>query len=588
MSAVEETTPSGIVKLLDSLVIDQISAGEVVDRPAAVVRELVDNSVDAGAKSISVYLEDGGQALIRVVDDGSGMSSTDARTAFTRHATSKIRSADDLRAVSTLGFRGEALPSIASVSRVRLRTQLPGQKSGTEITVNGGEMAPVGVCAIKTGTDIEIRSLFYNTPARKKFLRTPRTEEAKVKSWLRHSAVANPHIHYRYFSGTREVFNLPPRLGSVERAQEIFDGASIALNEKIEHFVLEGLVAHPSMAGGDSASFILLINGRLVSDRMIARAVREGFDSTLKSHEYPVGFLSLSIAPHLVDVNVHPQKSEVRFIAPQSVFTLVRSVVKHGVMRFSDALPRRQLQPNYSPPAREYRSPEPLHLVSRADEPEPAFQPSFLNRANVSPASAERPSASIPFSQLRFLGQAFRCYLFAEGDGLLYVVDMHAAHERIMFNKIRSDRQRHEPVSQKLLIPESVEGSEFQRARVSEVLGTLTAIGFEIEVSDEKIRVSAIPNFLVGADLAELFTELASLPEESDIEGLFTEKLDHMMARQACHASVRSGRVLEQAEVYALFEQMEREQLANACPHGRPVVVTFEQAEIEQWFGRDR
>jgi DNA mismatch repair protein MutL len=592
----QASSEEGIVKLLPDLVINQIAAGEVVDRPAAIVRELVDNSIDAHANEIRVYLEEGGSGLIRVVDNGIGMSSADAERCFQRHATSKISSAEDLAAIATLGFRGEALPSIASVAKVRLRTQRKAAASGIAVWIAAGEIERKEACTISAGTEIEVRQLFFNTPARKKFLKTARTEEARVKSWLRQSAVAHPEVQYRYYSEGREIFNLTPKTNSIERAREMFKGASIAINETIEHFSLEGLVAHPSLAEGEGGAFVLLVNGRLVSDRMILRAVRDGFDSTLKPQEYPVGFLSLNVAPHLVDVNVHPQKSEVRFIAPQSVYSLVRSVVRRGVMKFSASLPQHALMSETTQPryqfSNSYQKPAPLILAEgspRAEFRVSSFAPTpqASLRFDSQEVSAVVSSA-FRFSELRFVGQVFQCFLLAEHADVLYVVDMHAAHERIMFNKIRLARSETSKRTQALLIPLQIDLSETELAQIAEFQSFLAESGFDLRINQASITISEVPAFLSDYAINRIIKEIAGLPEDAMAAGVLAERFDALFARAACHASIRSGRELEREEVYALFCQMDTEELANACPHGRPVIVQFSSAEIEGWFGRDR
>jgi DNA mismatch repair protein MutL len=591
----------GIVKLLPDLVINQIAAGEVVDRPAAIVRELVDNSIDAKATEIRVYLEEGGSGLIRVVDNGIGMGAADAERAFQRHATSKISCADDLGAITTLGFRGEALPSIASVAKVRLRTQRQRDISGSSVWISAGIVERTEGCSIAAGTDIEVRQLFFNTPARKKFLKTPRTEEARVKSWLRQSAVAHPEVQYRYYSEGREILNLTPKDTSIERAREMFKGANIAVHETIEHFCLEGLVAHPSLAEGEGGAFVLLVNGRLVSDRMILRAVRDGFDSTLKPQEYPVGFLALTVAPHLVDVNVHPQKSEVRFIAPQSVYSLVRSVVRRGVMKFSGALPQHSLAPGaahvrYDGSA-QFEKPAPLYLAEGSPRAEfrsnytHVAQPSFRfdgAAADIVGSARHVEMPTIRFSELRFIGQAFQCFLLAEHAGHLYVVDMHAAHERIMFNKIRSARFEVSKKTQGLLIPLEISLSEHEAAQIGEFQPVLEESGFVFSLTQNSVKITEVPAFLSEYAISRIIKEIAALPEDAMPAGVLAERFDAVFARAACHASIRSGRELEREEAYALFRQMDSEELANACPHGRPVVVQFSSTEIEGWFGRDR
>lgn len=609
------------VKVLPDIVINQISAGEVVERPASVVRELVDNAVDAGASEITVELEQGGQSLIKVSDDGCGMQRDDALLAFERHATSKITCAADLDAIATMGFRGEALASIAAVAKVLLRTRTESQPLGTEVAIDGGVVRGVRETAAAPGTSIEVRALFYNTPARRKFLRSPKTETLRVKQWLIQSALARPQIRYRLIVDGAETLVLARAKDAVERARVLIKGTAVPVRYLGDRVQLEGLVAHPSLAQADSSSFIVLVNERVVSDRIVQKAVREGFDSTLKDREYPVGFIHLRLPASDVDVNVHPQKSEVRFRDSQAVFQLVREGVRKAVLDFktpmSSALAQATApygQPRQAPagvamqavPYAEdgvarYQSASALApVMSAAAASQVAFNLlgaqqtalAGIDGALSAVGDSERRfvgDCNFTFSQLNLIGQVLQCYLVAELNDQLYIVDMHAAHERYNFNLIRNSFRTRNISVQQLLIPEVVPLTEEGVARCLEEQELLSRFGFEFEqFGPAEIIVRALPSILSATVARQVMREVAAVVCEGAAAGRVEERLDHIAARMACHASVRSGDVLSRAEARALFSALDSTEFSAACPHGRPVVVSFPRAAVERWFGRDR
>lgn len=624
------------IRVLPDQVVNRIAAGEVIERPASVVRELVDNALDAGARKIEVSLEQGGRSLIRVLDDGCGMSEHDALLALERHATSKIAQAEDLDRIQTLGFRGEALPSIAAVSRMSLRTRCADASSATLVTLAGGTITEVSQTAAEVGTEICVRQLFFNTPVRRKFLRTPATEARRVRSWLSNTALAWPQVHFRLFLDGNEVMNLPPRLDSLARASELIDNEGERIEARTTHGVrIDALLGHPGKAQLSSEALVLHVNRRLVSDRILTRAVREGYLSTLKEREVPLAFVALSLPPDAVDVNVHPQKSEVRFRDPSQVFEALRNAVAEGVARFRS--PVRVAQPptgasrSGQPPgvaswkqmsgaAQALFTPPPIQLRgSHAVVAEPAS--SYYGALHVSP---ERPSHEQPFAQrsptshglpevavdeprttdivnadpfrfseLNFLAQLMECYLLCEHQGRLYVVDMHAAHERCNYNLIRERFRDAQLSSQQLLVPRSVPLSEAQRAYCLERQELFRRFGFEIEEFAGALLVRAAPPLLPESKVEEVVREVAAFEaqvgDEVGAESVVFERfVDHVSARLACHASIRSGQRISAPEVAALFSQLDAAALAAACPHGRPIVVSFSEREIEQWFGRDR
>ncbi len=588
------------IKILADNVINKIAAGEVVERPASVVRELVENSIDAGASEISVFLEQGGQSLLRVLDNGCGMEKADALLALERHATSKIESGEDLFNIRTLGFRGEALPSIAAVSRLRLSSRPPDREAGTEIVVNGGTIVSVSPCSLPVGTQIEVRSLFFNMPARRKFLRSVKYEELRTKEWLVATALSKPGIRFRLFSDGREIVSLAPRESIGERAKEIVRGTTMPIAADVgagAHRVkVEGLVAHPSEARADTGGFHLLVNGRVIHDRMLLRAVREGFLTTLKDREFPVGFLALTVDPEVVDVNVHPQKSEVRFREGRALFMVTKECVARAVREFKAPLLTGQTTANSYQPLK-------YGAGALAGDSSSVISGAALSSAETWPIGYHQPMFSaqpqplalrdrgeVPFvfSELRYLCQALDCFLVCQHEDALVLVDMHAAHERVNYNLIRQALLAREMPSQTLLLPERISLSESGLRRIDEEREIIERCGIAFDFDgQETLLLRSVPTGF-RLDARQLIREIAaSLPEEG-ASGRLEETYDHIAARLACHASIRSGESLTREEVYELFSALDEAELSGACPHGRPVVARFERASVESWFGRDR
>jgi DNA mismatch repair protein MutL len=598
------------IRVLADRVVNQIAAGEVVDRPASVIRELVDNALDAGADDISIWIESGGKSLIRVVDNGCGMERDDALLAFERHATSKLTSSDDLLSIQTMGFRGEALASIAAVSKAKLRTRQEEGAIGTEVVIEGGVLRNVLEVATPVGTEIEIRRIFFNTPARRKFLKLPKTEEQRVKVWLKHAALAHPDVRFRLTSDGKEVLNLSRRDDSISRAREYFRGSLVQFEREEDEIVVSGLIGHPGLAQYDSASTIILVNGRLISDRLVLKSLRDGFDSTLKPREFPIGFIRIDVHPASVDVNVHPQKSEVRFRDPSRVYGFVRDAVSTAIqqfrspVQFKDVAPAAMTRPQPSIEAHSELHPT-FHEGSLALQPrvvsspqsalQPFAQPQALSASLASATQGARQADSpFRFSQLRYIGQALQCYLFCEFGEQVYVVDMHAAHERYNYNLIRNGFVGRSIASQQLLVPLTIELSEIGARRCVEHADLFARFGFGLELFGESsILIRSVPDIVVGSSVESLIKEVAAVAEEEgagalQVDEVFQQVIDRVAARIACHASIRSGKQMNEQEVYALFDALDSSDFSAACPHGRPVVVSFKEPDIEKWFGRDK
>ena len=630
------------IKVLSDVVINQIAAGEVVERPASVVRELVDNAVDAGATDIFIALESGGHNRIRVRDNGCGMSRDEALLAFERHATSKVTSIDDLNTLTTMGFRGEALASIAAVSKIKLTTRSKEAGIGTAVTFRGGKLVDVQAVAWNEGTEMEVEHLFFNTPARRKFLKSPRSEVSRIRSWVAHSALSRPHVRYRLVSDGDEILNLPVADSIQARGAHVFPGDLTPISLREGGVKVQGMIGHPGQALSDASGFVILINGRLVSDKLILRAAREGYDSMLKDREFPIGYLSLSMPPEYVDVNVHPQKSEVRFRHPDQVFAVVRGAVLAGVRSIKRPLmsapapvvashpevsseplqdfPRAAFVPPSVPTTPVMVTPEPTP-ISRFEWPIPApvarvveaapvagvvsvsnvaealapktFQPSFFV-ASAPPVAYENATKVVAnrdfrYQDLRYIGQLLGCYLVCEIDNRLVVVDMHAAHERVNYNKIREARAKRALTVQKLLIPERVRLTPEQVVGLLEQEEALKELAFEVaQVDAETVEVHGVPGVLSHLDAIGVIKDIAAEPVMAGWRERLDERIDHLTARLACHASVRGGDLINRSEAYALLQQLDAAETAGACPHGRPVVAEFSRDAVERWFGRDR
>ncbi|RIL08995.1 MAG: DNA mismatch repair endonuclease MutL [Proteobacteria bacterium] len=583
------------IKVLPDKIANQIAAGEVVDRPASVVRELVDNAVDAGASDICVRLLNGGRESISVSDDGCGMARDDAILAFERHATSKLSEHSDLLAIETLGFRGEALPSIAAVSQVTLRTRNQDSDRASEVIFHAGKLKDVRTAAAPPGTEVEVRNLFFNTPARRRFLKSERSEEIRIKRWLSASALGFPAVRYRLFFDERQVLNLPAVNSQMERARLIFSGSLLEVDLGVDDILVRGLIGHPAQSQSVSSEFVILVNGRVVQDRAIIKAVKDGFGFSLKPQEFPLGFISLQLPCQQVDINIHPQKSEVRFLAPQKVFSAVKSAVGSVLREFKGPLDPYQILSRQSQvetfsqnSGAEIALSTPEWLIER-DTPQtaPTLQEGTVS---VPPALRSRlPDAGFKFSQLKLIGQFLGCYLLCEHQEQVYVIDMHAAHERYNFNLIKNSFSKDRRPGQKLLIPQRLRLDEEAAYLLASKIDLLERFGFELEfVGKTDLLISSVPAFIKDGRAAEIVRDLADLPEELESSGILERQIERVAASMACHASVRSGDILQREEVYALFEALDRSEFSAACPHGRPVIVNFKRPQVESWFGRDR
>ena len=585
------------IAVLDALVANQIAAGEVVERPASVVKELVENSLDAGATRVQVRLGEGGRSLIQVTDNGCGLDGPSAHLAFARHATSKLRSADELMAIGSFGFRGEALASILAVSRVTLTSRRAEQAAGVRLEGGGSTALAEAPAGCPVGTDIQIRDLFYNVPARLKFLRTPATELGQVLRYLDAVALARPELHLSLIHNDRKVFDYPADPSLARRAHAVL-GAAVAERlyavQDATDYGIEGLLSDPGLDHAGPSQLTLLVNGRPVSDRTLQHAVTAAYGTLLERGRYPVGVLSLHCPPNTVDVNVHPQKTEVRFVSSQAVHQCVARAIRDMLAQTPWAqeptpLPtwsQAEAEPSTAVAPPRWSAPSPSGVRDVGSWQAPAA------RAGFSPPTPAvqmplMPKTAGSWSSLRYIGQAGLCFLVCESDEALILIDQHAAHERVLFEQFVRGWREGSYASQQLLIPVVVPLGPAEVAALDEAGELLGQLGFDIEASGERIvRVRAQPALLRGGDVASEVRALAASLVEGGRGPSTQQRLERAAATLACHAAVRSGDAMSAQAVADLLQQMEGVDLAAHCPHGRPVTMRARFDEVGRWFGR--
>jgi len=601
------------IRLLPPTLVNQIAAGEVVERPASAVKELVENSIDAGASRIDVVLAEGGQSLIAVSDDGSGMGPDEMMLAVERHATSKLPD-DDLVRIRFLGFRGEALPSIGSVARLTLTSRPKGAESAWSLSVEGGAKGRPVPAAHPPGTRIEVRDLFYATPARLKFLKAARTELTHAADVIERLGMAHPDIAFSLSDGGRKVLDLAAKRGEpgaalLSRIAQVvgreFEPNALALDAERDGVRLTGWAGLPTYNRATSAAQYLFVNGRPVKDRLVIGAVRGAYQDVLARDRHPVVALFLDLDPDQVDVNVHPAKAEVRFRDSGLVRGLIVGAIRHALAgaghRASSTLTGVALGAlgNASTPSFGHYAPArpslplvrvgiqaqaPFGLAEAQDRPDLGLD---LPPAAPAPQADEAsvPAADYPLGAAK--AQLHDTYIVAETADGLVIVDQHAAHERLVFERLKLGLADGRVARQGLLLPEVVDLGEAGAARVAERAGDLSRLGLVVEpFGPGAVVVREVPALLGDGDVQGLVRDLADELAEWGAATALEERLLHICATMACHGSVRAGRRLTVPEMNALLRRMEATPLSGQCNHGRPTHVSLSLADIEKLFGR--
>ncbi len=591
-----------IIKILPEKLANQIAAGEVVERPASVVKELVENSLDAGAGRIVVEVQSGGTKLISVSDDGHGMGPDDALLAFERHATSKISSKEDLAAITTLGFRGEAIPSIASVSRVRLTTSTADGGPGTLIVSEGGRVMDVRQVGAPRGTIVEVRDLFFNTPARLKFLKSVQTESSHIASTVEKVALAHYWLHIRLVNNGRVGLDCPPAQSPKERVAQVYGREYAEGFTGVRHdegaYRIAGFVSAPGVSYSDRGRQELFINSRPVKSPIVTRAVYDAYRSVLMKDRHPAFILFVDVDPSRVDVNVHPAKREVRFSDSQGLHRAIFDAVK-------DALKVTDEQPAHAEGVREYASPDAgeawRERVRGAVEsymengaggqdrpyihaPEARQQPMPLPR----PGPAERrPTEPVQELPCKTAMQVADSYIIIPTEEGYMVIDQHAAHERIQYERVKKGFGKKGPGSQGLLVPERLTLAPREAALMDGIIGELNEIGIEVEhFGGTDYIIRSKPLFLEKSDVREVVLGILSEMDDADVSGGVEELREKVYQVMACKSAVKAGQRLHPEAMARLVRQLFECDMPFTCAHGRPTVISYGLSELERLFRR--
>ena len=598
------------IRVLADHVANQIAAGEVVERPASVAKELVENSIDAGARRITIEIEAGGRRLLKISDDGEGMVRDDAILAFERHATSKIHVSDDLIAIGTLGFRGEALASIASVAKVELLTSIEDAPAGTRVAIDGGRMRDVKDAAHPRGTTISVRDLFFNMPARRKFLRSEATETFHLTNLVTHYALAHPEIAFTFVNNGREVVRAVAAKDLRERAYQIFG------EEFLENLLevdggdaqvarVTGFVSAPRDRRTSRDSQYLFVNRRFVRDRMIGRSLSEGYRSILPHGVYPAALLFIETPLEEVDVNVHPAKTEVRFRRPDAVADAVREAVRTALARneyvpqmppivetpqtqtaaaaVSSIPPQPRIEFAPLPSGDEIaRDIEEMIRTRSVSSPAPPLPPLDSAQKLVSPVTAD----ALP-SNIRPLGQLEESFIIATDDEGLLLIDQHVAHERVLFDKYRELESERRTESQQLLVPETFDLSPAQAAVFDQLAPELEVYGFELmRLSGRTVAIRAVPADLPAGEARNMLAELLETVDAENKSSARETMRDEIAASLACHAAIKVNMSLTPEKMRWLIDRLLQTSSPTTCPHGRPVILRLKMRDILKGFHR--
>lgn len=586
----------GKIHILSEHVANKIAAGEVVERPASIVKELIENSLDAGAENIEVTIKHGGKSLIRVADNGSGMTAGDAELALQRHATSKIKDAEDLFHIESFGFRGEALPSIAAVSRFSMQTRTNESSVGTLLQVEGGSLVKAKECSCSPGTVIEVRDLFFNTPARRKFLKQDTTEMGHILDVVTSLALANLNVRFLLDSGEKKQLDLLPTKDLSVRARAIFgdDWADqvLSIEQAVPHIRLWGLIGKPSLASGNRTQQFFFVNRRWVRAYGLSHGLQAGYHGHLMQHQFPTAILFLEVDLRSVDVNVHPTKQQVRLSHEALIKSLIEKTVAAALKEHGDLAPSLR-----APPPKSFPN---TGVQVRAGEKAFAFNESAVSYRSSSRVAEEEglPSAAVselqPFKMgkgpriMRVLGQIHQTYILAETEEGYVVVDQHAAHERVMFEELLKNFEAEQPVRQGLLVEEVIELHPRQVATLRSKLPFLSKLGFEIEPFGEKtFVVRAVPGILSEENPVLLIKHFVDEQEAGKVRTRLKDASEDIAAMIACkRKSVKASDALTLQAMQSLLAQLSRCENPFNCPHGRPSFLKYDLLEIEKQFKR--
>ncbi len=578
----------GEIRLLPDEVVNKIAAGEIIERPVSVIKELVENALDAGATDIRVEIEKGGKQLIRVTDDGCGIASEDTLLAFERHATSKIRSSEDLHQVGTMGFRGEALASIAAVSQVSLKTRRATEESGLSLFVMEGKCQSSQPAAMPPGTMIEARNLFYSIPARRKFLKSDAAEAAAISNIINAFALARPDISVHYFQDQKEVLNCPKTTSLRERIFQIFGTEMLEhlleVQESLYHFKITGFVSRPDALRTSRNYQYFFINRRFVKDRVIATSIYVAYRVFAESGRYPVAFLFLEMPPAMVDVNVHPAKYEVRFLQQALVQKGIIDTLQK-LLNTARPLPDFSLSTNTFIPR--YSSPE-LAVPDWNSTPQDGSFPMQPQPSGPQLQMPSSPQRKLPQEgAYKIIGQYDHTYILLSDESGLILVDQHVAHERILYEQLLEIQEQRKITIQPLLIPLILEINPAQMMLLEDYMDRFREFGFEMEVfGNGSIAVKQIPEILSGTNYSAALQRLINDLEKLYRGGMLESFAEEMRKSMACQAAVKINMPLTMEKMEYMIRMLLKTRTPQVCPHGRPIILRISHYEIEKNFKR--
>lgn len=588
------------VHVLDDNTINKIAAGEVVERPASVIKELVENAIDAKADRIEVEIMAGGTSFMRVSDNGIGMSREDAEKAILRHATSKIVQVDDLQAIATLGFRGEALPSIASVSRFNLQTRQAGAELGTEIKITGGKTTEIGAAGCNLGTTIRVEDLFFNTPARKKFLKTNNTESGRINEFIIKLAISHPEIAFKLINNNKSSLATPGRGDLKETLQSLY-GASVGqsllpLEFEDEDIKLWGFVSKPSAIRSSRSWQTFIVNGRIIASRAIAKAIDNAYHALIPKSGYPLIALNIEVPQHTIDVNVHPQKTEMKFEDESRIFKAVYKAVLDAVRPKGQVGQLGQLaaqadhvQQHVEKGLQELNFGQPvMNFPLREEKPAMTWQEGTTalaqDKSVKSVQSVVDEEEKLPTAGMIPIGQVDDTYIIAQDEDSLYIVDQHAAHERVLFDRF-SAQAEHIP-SQQLLVHLILDFSTHESQIIEENLELLAGLGFGLEPSGpNQFRLMEVPADVPSSQAEEFIREVLASMEELH-RPTAAELRQAVLATTACKAAIKAGFKLNYRQMEILLQELNDTAMPYTCPHGRPTIIKFSSDELAKMFKR--
>ena len=610
------------IQILSDDLANQIAAGEVVERPASIVKEVVENSIDAGATRISIEIEEAGKKSIRVSDNGSGMEPEDARLAFQRHATSKIRSASDLECIQSLGFRGEALPSIASISRVRMATGTGKGRNGTEISIEGGGAFQVKEIAFSQGTTIEVNQIFYNTPARQKFLKRDGTEASHITQVVQQQALAHPEIQFSLHHNGRQLLATLPTDQALYRIAELF-GAELSKELiRVESddgtYRIEGFISSPVYTRSNRNTQYCFINSRFVRDRVLLSATQQGYSHLLPRGQHPVLFLFMTMDPGLLDVNVHPAKAEVRFAFQQDVYRFVSHAVQDALQQNKKSFTTvgddsvagqgRDLSPSLDVPGRQPTLAPSTDQALGGYQREPGkgdwsrglealYSPApTVDRVRSVEADTRqieffgqkpKPVSDIVFSEFEPVGQLNNSFILMQGPKGVLVVDQHVAHERVLYERFREAADNKKIEVQDLLFPLAVEFSSAEAQALSEHLESLRELGMHLEpFGKDGFLLRAVPAVLKNQDQESIVREVAGRLIQEEKDHTLQNKMEDIMIMMSCRNAIKVNHPMELDQIRKLMHDLEQTKMPYTCPHGRPIALLFEMNDILRKFQR--